>query len=145
MRNVLAGSARVAISGIATGVVGVVRVNQWIGSFLFGIQALDATTLTAAAAVLVKTAIVATLTPVWRAVSVDPVTLFRQQCSVATKWERWDAQGDGEELLRDLEREGYVSRTVYPVSPPKVEYALTKLGRSVLGPRGDSGYVLVTW
>ena len=79
MRNVLAGSARVAISGIATGVVGVVRVNQWIGSFLFGIQELDATTLTAAAAVLVKTAIVATLTPVWRAVSVDPVTLFRQQ------------------------------------------------------------------
>jgi len=78
VRNVLAGSARVAISGIATGVVGVVRVNQWIGSFLFGIQALDATTLTAAAAVLVKTAIVATLTPVWRAVSVDPVTLFRQ-------------------------------------------------------------------
>jgi len=79
VRNVLAGSARVAISGIATGVVGVVRVNQWIGSFLFGIQELDATTLTAAAAVLVKTAIVATLTPVWRAVSVDPVTLFRQQ------------------------------------------------------------------
>ena len=78
MRNVLAGSARVAISGIATGAVGVVRVNQWIGSFLFGIQALDATTLIAAAAVLVKTAIVATLTPVWRAVSVDPVTLFRQ-------------------------------------------------------------------
>jgi DNA-binding HxlR family transcriptional regulator len=36
--------------------------------------------------------------------------------------------------LRDLEREGYVSRTVYPVSPPKVEYELTKLGRSVLGP-----------
>ena len=36
--------------------------------------------------------------------------------------------------LRDLEREGYVSRTVYPVRPLKVEYELTKLGRSVLGP-----------
>jgi len=48
-------------------------------SFLFGIQALDATTLTAAAAVLVTTTIVATLTPAWRAVSVDLVTLFRQQ------------------------------------------------------------------
>ena len=78
MRNVLAGSARVAISGIATGVVGVVLVSGWIGSFLFGIQALDATTLTAAAAVLVTTTIVAMLTPAWRAVSVDPVTLFRQ-------------------------------------------------------------------
>jgi len=36
--------------------------------------------------------------------------------------------------LRQLERDGYVSRTVYPVSPPKVEYELTSLGRSVLGP-----------
>jgi DNA-binding HxlR family transcriptional regulator len=36
--------------------------------------------------------------------------------------------------LRDLEREGYVSRCVYPTKPPKVEYALTDLGRSLLGP-----------
>ena len=36
--------------------------------------------------------------------------------------------------LRDLERDGYVSRTVYPVSPPKVEYALTPLGREILEP-----------
>jgi DNA-binding HxlR family transcriptional regulator len=36
--------------------------------------------------------------------------------------------------LRELEREGYVSRRVYPTKPPKVEYALTELGRSLLGP-----------
>jgi DNA-binding HxlR family transcriptional regulator len=36
--------------------------------------------------------------------------------------------------LRDLERDGYLSRTVYPVSPPKVEYELTELGRSLLKP-----------
>jgi DNA-binding HxlR family transcriptional regulator len=35
--------------------------------------------------------------------------------------------------LRELERDGYVKRTVYPESPPKVEYELTKLGQSVLG------------
>ena len=36
--------------------------------------------------------------------------------------------------LRDLERDGYVARTVHPVRPPKVEYELTRLGRSLLEP-----------
>lgn len=36
--------------------------------------------------------------------------------------------------LRDLEQDGFVSRTVHPESPPKVVYELTELGRSVLGP-----------
>jgi DNA-binding HxlR family transcriptional regulator len=36
--------------------------------------------------------------------------------------------------LRDLERDGYVSRTVYPKSPPRVEYRLTELGMSLLKP-----------
>jgi DNA-binding HxlR family transcriptional regulator len=34
--------------------------------------------------------------------------------------------------LRKLERNGIVSRTVYPVVPPKVEYALTTLGTSLV-------------
>lgn len=33
--------------------------------------------------------------------------------------------------LRRLERDGVVSRTVYPTVPPKVEYALTPLGHSL--------------
>ncbi|MEJ2023007.1 MAG: helix-turn-helix domain-containing protein, partial [Maritimibacter sp.] len=32
--------------------------------------------------------------------------------------------------LRELERDGLVSRTQYPTIPPKVEYALTPLGQS---------------
>ena len=35
------------------------------------------------------------------------------------------------QTLRRLEADGYVSRTVYPTIPPRVDYALTPLGRSL--------------
>ena len=35
--------------------------------------------------------------------------------------------------LRGLERDGFVTRTVYPVVPPRVDYALTPLGETLLG------------
>jgi DNA-binding HxlR family transcriptional regulator len=43
--------------------------------------------------------------------------------------------------LRQLERDGLVHRTVYPVVPPKVEYQLTDLGSTLL----ESVRGLVSW
>lgn len=39
--------------------------------------------------------------------------------------------------LRNLERDGLVSRTVTPSIPPRVDYELTPLGRSLQGPIGQ--------
>lgn len=43
--------------------------------------------------------------------------------------------------LRGLERNGLISRKVEPTTPPSVEYALTKLGHTLLTPVG----ALIAW
>ncbi len=45
------------------------------------------------------------------------------------------------QTLRELQREGLVSREVFPTKPPSVEYRLTQLGRSLIVPFGH----LIRW
>ena len=45
------------------------------------------------------------------------------------------------QTLRRLEQDGLVSRTVHPTIPPRVDYALTPLGQSLLEPLN----ALVRW
>lgn len=43
--------------------------------------------------------------------------------------------------LRALERDGYVSRKLTPTSPPRTDYALTRMGHEVMTPLN----ALATW
>lgn len=45
------------------------------------------------------------------------------------------------QTLRELQRDGLVGRTVFPTVPPAVEYRLTPLGDSIIGPFG----ALINW
>jgi DNA-binding HxlR family transcriptional regulator len=43
--------------------------------------------------------------------------------------------------LRGLERDGIISRTMYPVMPPRVDYTLTAMGHTLL----DAVSTFVSW
>ena len=45
------------------------------------------------------------------------------------------------QTLRDLQRDGLINRTVFPTTPPSVEYRLTPLGQSLLKPLAG----LIAW
>lgn len=45
------------------------------------------------------------------------------------------------QTLRDLERDGLITRQVYPTKPPSVDYRLSTLGRSLLEPLAT----LIAW
>ncbi len=45
------------------------------------------------------------------------------------------------QTLRDLERDGLITRHVFPTKPPSVEYRLSPLGQSLLEPMAS----LIDW
>lgn len=45
------------------------------------------------------------------------------------------------QTLRDLQRDGLITRQVFPTKPPSVEYALSPLGQSLQGPLN----ALIVW
>jgi DNA-binding HxlR family transcriptional regulator len=45
------------------------------------------------------------------------------------------------QTLRDLQRDGYIEREVFPTKPPSVEYRMTSLGRSLFEPLA----LLIRW
>lgn len=66
-----------------------------------------------------------------------PILLYylRQQPRRASELQRLVPQASAKvmtEQLRELERDGVITRTVYGQVPPRVDYALSELGRTLI-------------
>jgi putative ABC transport system permease protein len=77
LRLVVGQGARLAIVGLALGVLGALALTKSLQAMLFGIGPRDPTTIALAAGVLLATTLVACLVPAVRAVRVDPSQAFR--------------------------------------------------------------------
>jgi len=63
---------------------------------------------------------------VWALIRTENVALFANPCGVLA-----DQRPHPVERLKELEELGLISRKEYPVVPPKTEYKLTMLGRTL--------------
>jgi putative ABC transport system permease protein len=68
---VLAQSLRIALAGIAAGVLGAIALTRFLSSLLYGVAATDSFTFLAVAALLFLTTAAASCGPAWRAAQVD--------------------------------------------------------------------------
>ena len=79
VRLTLAFAARWTGMGMAAGAAGAIAITRWLRTLTFGIEAVDAGTLTAALAVLTMVGLMAAALPARRAARVDPMTTLREE------------------------------------------------------------------
>ncbi len=72
------GAALVAV-GIVLGAVGTAALARLLASFLFGVSTVDPIAFAAASAALLAIGVIAALIPAWRAGTVDPMLVMREQ------------------------------------------------------------------
>jgi ABC-type antimicrobial peptide transport system permease subunit len=70
---------RLALIGIAVGLVGAVAATRLIQGLLYGVPRLDPFAFGVGAVVLLTVAVVACVVPMWRATGVDPVIAVRAE------------------------------------------------------------------
>ncbi|MGA2427503.1 MAG: ABC transporter permease [Candidatus Acidiferrum sp.] len=76
---VLGRGARLALVGIAAGVLGALALTRFLSSLLFGVQAKDPLTFAAVAILLLLVALAACYVPARRAMKVDPMVALRYE------------------------------------------------------------------
>jgi putative ABC transport system permease protein len=79
MRLVAGDAVRLVGAGGALGIAGALATTRLLESWLYGVEARDASTIAGVFAVLALTAAVACIHPARRAMSVDPVTALKHR------------------------------------------------------------------
>jgi putative ABC transport system permease protein len=79
LRLILGRGTRLAIAGIAVGLVGALALSRLLATLLFGVRPTDPITFTAVAALLLLVALAACTIPARRAMRVDPMVALRYE------------------------------------------------------------------
>jgi ABC-type antimicrobial peptide transport system permease subunit len=79
LRLVMGQGLRLALLAAGAGLAGSVALSGALGGLLYGVDALDPSTLLGSAALLTVVAAAAALGPAWRATRVDPLTALRAE------------------------------------------------------------------
>jgi ABC-type antimicrobial peptide transport system permease subunit len=78
-RMVVAQGGRVALIGVAVGVLASIGLTRYLENLLFGVEPLDVLTFSAVSVVMVAVALLASYLPARRASLVDPVVALRAE------------------------------------------------------------------
>ena len=76
---VLTRGVKIAFAGIVIGLCGAAALARTMATLLFGVQPLDPATFGTAAAILAAVALAAAAIPAWRATTVDPAVVLRDE------------------------------------------------------------------